>query len=70
MARKKTASPKRNRPLVAFTLSPEAAEHLALIAEATGRTKSAVVEALIRASVPQAWGGDPSLAIAPPKRKR
>ena len=41
-------SPKRSRPLSTYTLSPEARELLAVMAEEQGLSRSAVLEVLIR----------------------
>jgi predicted DNA-binding protein len=40
----------RKRPLVHFSLSPEAIRRLAILAEHAGETKSRMVEAMIRAA--------------------
>lgn len=46
-----TPQAKRRRPLVGFTLSPDAADALARLSERRGEPKSVVVEALIMAAV-------------------
>lgn len=39
---------KRTRPMMMVTLAPDAIDRLRQIAERTGRSRSAVIEALIR----------------------
>jgi predicted transcriptional regulator len=43
-----TPNSKRKRPLVTFTLSPEALERLDVIAQARGQSRSGAIEQLIR----------------------